>query len=65
MNKSQINNVEHALKNGNRFYTNADDENWNDLVNKGFATKGGGWENDMAYFRVTEEGKQALNETYR
>lgn len=65
MNKTQIGDVEHALRNGNRFYTEANDKNWNDLVQKGYATKHGGWEKSMAYFRVTGEGKQALNETYR
>jgi len=60
MNKIQINEVEHALKNGGRFYTDVDDKNWNDLVSKGFATKGGGWDKKSAYFFVTSEGKNFL-----
>ncbi|MBP1950268.1 hypothetical protein [Virgibacillus litoralis] len=63
MNKNQIGDMEHALKNGNRFYTEANDNGWNDLVETGFATKGPGWESDMAYFRVTNEGKEALKLT--
>lgn len=66
MNKNQIENVEHALRNGNRFYTGVNNKDWNDLVNKGYATKHGGWEEGMAYFRVTQEGKiarQALGRT--
>ena len=65
MNKNQMGDVEHALRNGNRFYTEANNKDWNDLVNKGYATKRPGWEEDMAYFIVTQEGKQALNETGR
>jgi DNA-binding PadR family transcriptional regulator len=63
MNKTQVGDMEHALRNGNRFYTEADDNNWNELVEKGFATKHRGWEDDMAYFRVTNEGKEALKLT--
>lgn len=59
MNKNQIGDVEHALKNGNRFYTEANDKGWNDLVSKGYATKHPGWEDDMAYYKVTAEGKKA------
>jgi hypothetical protein len=40
----------------NRFYTEADDSNWNDLVSKGLARKLKGWEEDMAYFKLTMEG---------
>lgn len=65
MNKEQIIVMEHALKNGNRFYTESNDTHWNDLVKKGYATKQAGWEDDMSYFRVSREGKEALNETYR
>jgi hypothetical protein len=63
MNKGQFQEMEHAINNGNRFYTESDDKNWNELVEKGFAIKRPGWEDDMAYFRVTDEGKQALNLT--
>lgn len=60
MNENQIGDVEHALRNGNRFYTNVNDKDWNDLVEKGYATKRGGWEESMAYYGVTAEGKNAL-----
>ncbi|MGE7922354.1 hypothetical protein ACQKND_04100 [Viridibacillus arvi] len=63
MNKAQVGNMEHALNNGNRFYTEVNDKDWNDLVDKGFATKRPGWESDMAYFVVTSEGKEALELT--
>lgn len=63
MNKVQVEDMEHALRNGNRFYTEADNSHWNDLVDRGFATKHLGWESDMAYFRVTDEGKEALKLT--
>jgi hypothetical protein len=65
MNETQIGEVEHALRNGNRFYTESDNNDWNDLVDKGFAVKRPGWEDDMAYFVVTDEGKNALNMTTR
>lgn len=57
MNDNQISIVRHALKNGNRFYTESNDKDWNDLVNKGFASKHGGWEEGYSYFRVTKEGE--------
>lgn len=63
MNAQQISDVKHTLKNQGRFYTDSDNQNWNDLVKKVFATKHPGWEDDMAYFRVTEEGRKALEET--
>ncbi|MGJ9460090.1 hypothetical protein [Oceanobacillus sp. CF4.6] len=63
MNKTQVEDMEHALRNGNRFYSGTDDKNWNELVEGGFATKHPGWEDDKAYFRVTNEGKEALKLT--
>jgi hypothetical protein len=63
LNKVQIEDIEHALRNGNRFYTEENDRNWNELVKKGFATKHPGWETDMAYFKVTNDGKEALKLT--
>lgn len=60
LNALQVDNMIHSLKNQNRFYTEENDSNWNDLVSKGYATKHPGWEDDMAYFRVTELGKEAL-----
>lgn len=61
MNKNQIADMEHALKNGNRFYTEANNKDWNELVRTGLASKHPGWESGMAYFRVTDQGKEALN----
>ncbi|RKJ09459.1 hypothetical protein D7X33_49730, partial [Butyricicoccus sp. 1XD8-22] len=63
MNKVQVEDMEHALRNGNRFYAEADSKDWNELVDRGFASKHPGWENDMAYFRVTSEGEEALKLT--
>ena len=63
MNENQIDDMKHALRNGNRFYTDANDKDWNGLVNIGYATKHPGWDERSAYYRVTNEGKQALNET--
>lgn len=63
MNKTQFGDMEHALSNGNRFYTEANDKNWNELVEKGLASKRSGWEGDMAYFSVTADGKEALKLT--
>jgi hypothetical protein len=60
MNKTQIGDMEHALRNQNRFYAEANSKNWNDLVEKGYAIKRAGWEASMAYFQVTSEGKKAL-----
>lgn len=62
MNEIQIDYMKHALKNGNRFYEESNDIHWNDLVSKGLATKHAGWEEDMAYFRVTAAGKEKLVE---
>lgn len=62
MNKNQIGDMEHAIKNQNRFYTDANDKDWNDLVDKGYATKRGGWDERSAYFCPTIEGKVALRE---
>ncbi|MOA68743.1 hypothetical protein D3C78_1965220 [compost metagenome] len=44
----------------NYFYTDADDKNWNDLVEKGYARKRQGWDKESAYFFVTYEGKKQL-----
>lgn len=60
MNKNQIGDVEHALRNGNRFYTDANDKDWNDLVSRGLATKHPGWDEKSAYYRVTQDGKEFL-----
>lgn len=63
MNKNQYNEMQHAIKNGTPFYTEANNSDWNDLVEKGFALKRNGWEGDMAYYVVTEEGKRAMELT--
>lgn len=60
INTVQIVNMRHALKNQNRFYTSADDPDWNDLVLRGYAIKRPGWEDGMAFFRVTHAGESAL-----
>lgn len=39
----------------NYFYCSVTDKEWNDLVNKGFATKRGGWSEDKAYYFLTYE----------
>lgn len=61
MNENQISDVKHALKNGNRFYTDATHKDWNELVDKGYATKHPGWDEKSAYYRVTDEGKTVFN----
>lgn len=63
MNRTQFGDMEHALNSGNRFYTEANEKNWVELVEKGYAVKTPGWTADMAYFRVTEAGKEALKLT--
>lgn len=60
MNQNQIEDMEHAIRNQNRFYTDANDKDWNDLVAKGYATKRAGWDSESAYFIPTSEGKAAL-----
>ncbi|CAH1205776.1 hypothetical protein PAECIP111893_02415 [Paenibacillus plantiphilus] len=62
MNKTQIDEMEHAIRNQNRFYTDADNKNWNDLVEKGYATKRPGWDDRSAYFCPTSEGIAALRD---
>jgi len=60
---TQIEEMKHALglnysktKTRNYFYTDADDREWNDLVEKGFAVKRKGWDEESAYFHVTDAG---------
>lgn len=48
----------------NRFYTNHNSVKWNDLVKKELANKSRGWEEDMAYFHVTDKGIKLLLENY-
>ncbi len=63
MNRVQVEDMEHALRNGNRYYGESNDKDWNELVEKGFATKHPGWDKESAYYRVTEKGKEALKLT--
>lgn len=56
----QLNKMRHALGLNrkkkpyrNYFNTSANDPYWCDLVEKGFATKGGAWTSDTANFYVT------------
>lgn len=44
----------------NNYYSDADDKEWNDLVEKGYAIKRPGWDDESAYFHVTDEGKKLL-----
>ncbi|MNY76011.1 hypothetical protein D3C86_2154620 [compost metagenome] len=62
MNKNQIDKMQHAIRNQGRYYTDADNKDWNELVEKGYATKRPGWDDDSAYFCPTIAGKAALRE---
>lgn len=46
----------------NYFYCNKDDVNWNDLVEKGLAIKGGSWNNEdeNCYFKLSKEGVEFI-----
>ena len=61
MNKNQIDMMERAIKNG-RYYTDANDKDWRELVEKGYATQRAGWDERSAYYIPTSEGKAALKE---
>ncbi|MED3575797.1 hypothetical protein [Cytobacillus praedii] len=63
MNKTQIEMMEHAIKNQGRYYTDADCKHWNDLVEKGFASKRPGWDKESAYFLPTAAGREAMKLT--
>lgn len=59
----QIKMMKHALglnysteQTRNYFYCETNNPEWNDLVAKGYATKLRAWDDESAYFRVTEEG---------
>jgi len=60
LNVIQVDQMNHALGNQNRFYTETNDSHWNELVQADLTTKHLGWEEDMSYFRVTAEGKEAF-----
>lgn len=62
LNQIQVSDMEHAIKNG-AFYSDFNDANWNELVEMGLATKHRGWDDDSAYYKVTEAGKKALELT--
>lgn len=68
--ESQIKQMKHALglnyskkKTRNYFYCGADNREWNDLVEKGLATKRPGWDDESAYFHVTEAGIELVMNT--
>ncbi len=44
----------------NYFYCSAVDANWNYLVDKGLAIKGGGWNTESAYYRLTFEAAKMV-----
>lgn len=62
MNQQHVLDMEHAIKNG-AFYTDANNQRWTELVEKGYATKHPGWDVKSAYFKVTAEGRLALELT--
>ncbi|GKV54264.1 hypothetical protein NCCP2222_02110 [Sporosarcina sp. NCCP-2222] len=62
MDKVQVENMRHAVNSGNRFYDDFDNASWNDLVDKGYATKRPGWDTDSAYYIPTTEGIKVLQE---
>jgi len=66
--KLQREEMEHALglnkspvQTRNNFYDDADDKSWNDLVEKGLARKRPGWDDESAYFIMTQEGIDLIN----
>lgn len=65
--ESQREQMRHALglnysneQTRNYFYTDGNDPEWNDLVDKGYASKRNGWDDDSAYYFVSEEGKKLV-----
>lgn len=44
----------------NRFYCSANNTTWNDLVEKGFAIKGKGWDEESAYYYLTFEAVKLI-----
>ncbi|OAB26236.1 hypothetical protein PMSD_25990 [Paenibacillus macquariensis subsp. defensor] len=65
--ESQLEQMRHALglnysneQTRNYFYTDANDPEWNDLVTKGYAIKRNGWDDESAYYYVSEEGKELV-----
>lgn len=72
VNESQLEEMKHALgltkskePYRNSFYAEANNDSWNDLVEKGFATKHKGWEEGMAYFKVTGEAVLLLSPNFK
>jgi hypothetical protein len=60
MNQKQFLLMNYALHNNGKFYTYSINKEWNDLVNKGYATKDdNGWDDGMSLYRVTEHGMAA------
>lgn len=65
---SQFEKMKHALglnygdkQTRNAFYCNANDPEWNDLVEKGLARKKPGWDDEQAYFILTDTGINVTN----
>jgi predicted transcriptional regulator len=65
--ESQIDQMKHALGlncrnevTRNYFYCDADNNEWNDLVGKGLATKGPGSDDESTYFILTDEGVELI-----
>lgn len=54
LNENQIDILAHAKRNQNRFYGEVNDKDLNDLVEKGYMVKRGGWEADMAYYVINK-----------
>ncbi|MCM3257121.1 hypothetical protein M3664_04900 [Paenibacillus lautus] len=64
---SQRKQMEHALglnkdpkQDRNYFYASSGNADWDDLVDKGYAVKRPGWDDESAYYHVTDEGKKLL-----
>jgi hypothetical protein len=67
--KSQKARMKHALglnkdpkQDRNYFYCSTKSLEWEDLVEKGLATKDPGWDEESAYYRVTEKGINLIQE---
>ncbi|GAK41931.1 hypothetical protein TCA2_4423 [Paenibacillus sp. TCA20] len=65
--KTQRDQMRHALglnyhehETRNHYFTRANNADWNDLVHKGYASKRPGWDDEDAYFSVTDQGRKAL-----
>lgn len=52
--------MEYAIKDGNLFYASENDSVWKELVEGGYAIKTSVYSYNIAYYRITERGIQAL-----